>query len=187
MAILKFITKNNPHTTYDGKYKDDDAVYDVLRYIMDESKTGGYYGSWAVDPPYCAYEMNLVAKFYHQQKGVRLSHWILNFEDDELRRIQKTYNCPLPMALLALGRDITKYYAARHQVVFAVHHIDERHPHIHCVLSAVSYVDGLKYHRGPEEFYAYKGYAARVLGRMGISLKIVQDHESTKIYQPSAL
>ena len=33
MALMKFITENAPNSPYDEKYKDDDALWDVIGYV----------------------------------------------------------------------------------------------------------------------------------------------------------
>ena len=54
MALMKFITENAPNSPYDEKYKDDDALWDVIGYVCNPEKTGGCVGGWAVDPNHAA-------------------------------------------------------------------------------------------------------------------------------------
>lgn len=87
MAIMKFITENAFNSSYDQKYKDDNAITDIIGYVCNPEKTDGYIGSWSLDPRYAAYEMELLAKLFHNNHGIRLRHWIITFTADELETV----------------------------------------------------------------------------------------------------
>ena len=54
MALMKFITENASNSPYDEKYKDDDALWDVIGYVCHPEKTGGYIGGAAGDRNHAA-------------------------------------------------------------------------------------------------------------------------------------
>lgn len=56
MALMKFITENALNSSYSEKYKDDDAIGDVVNYVCNAEKTDGCIGGWAVDPYAPAHE-----------------------------------------------------------------------------------------------------------------------------------
>ena len=41
MALMKFITENAVNSPYDQKYKDDNAIVDVIGYVCNPEKTNG--------------------------------------------------------------------------------------------------------------------------------------------------
>ena len=79
MALMKFITENALNSSYVEKYKDDNAIGNVVNYVCNPEKTDGCIGGWAVDPCHAAYEMELLAKLFHNDRGVRLRHWVITF------------------------------------------------------------------------------------------------------------
>ncbi|MGM9618287.1 MAG: relaxase/mobilization nuclease domain-containing protein [Oscillospiraceae bacterium] len=178
MAQIKFITENAPDSPYETKYRDDGAVWDVIDYIFNEEKTCGYIGGWAVDPAYAPYEMALTAKLFHNDKGVRLRHWTVTFEEQELCRLESSLGCNRVMAVYRLGRMLSAYYANRYQIVFAVH--CGARPHLHIVMNTVSYVDGKKFSGNRTEYYHYEKYVRDVARRYGFPIYIVKDHVATK-------
>lgn len=180
MAQIKYITKNAPNSSYETKYQDDGAVGDVISYIFNEEKTCGYIGGWAVNPACAAYEMELLAKLFHKDKGVRLRHWIITFTDSELCKLESSLGCDRTMAVYRLGFLLSAYYKDLYQIVFAVH-CDER-PHLHMVMNTVSYKDGRKFSGSKAEYYDYEKYAKDVLHQYKLSIYTVKDHSSTKYY-----
>ena len=81
MAVLKI--KSVPQ-----KYTDELAYQQLLDYIMRSDKTPDHYiGGFAVHPQYAAEEMQLVSQAYHQDRGVRLRHWIISFESMSLQTL----------------------------------------------------------------------------------------------------
>lgn len=90
MPIFKVICQERAHCTQNsaGKYKDDDALHDVLSYCGRYGKASCVDGI-GVYPPNAIYEMQRLARAYGQDRGVRLRHWILSFSKDELRQFNK--------------------------------------------------------------------------------------------------
>lgn len=180
MAQIKFITENAPNSPFETKYQDDDAIGDVVNYILDEKKTCGYIGGWAANPQYAAYEMELLAKLFHNNKGVRIRHWTITFEEHELQRLESGLGCDRTIAVYRLGFAFSAYYRNQYQIVFAVH-CDER-PHLHIVMNTVSYVDGKKFSGNKTEYYNYEKYAKSVARNYGFPIYVVRDHSATKHY-----
>ena len=78
MAALKIISVPQ-------KYADSLAYQQLLDYIMRADKTpNSYIDGFAVHPQYAAEEMQTVSAVYGQNRGVRLRHWIISFERNEL-------------------------------------------------------------------------------------------------------
>lgn len=180
MALMKFITENAFNSPYDQKYKDDNAIADVIGYVCNPEKTDGYIGSWSVDPCYAAYEMELLAKLFHNDHGVRLRHWIITFTADELRELEYRVLCDSMDALYVLGGHFSVYYKDRYQILYAVHGGDQ--PHLHFVMNTVSYVDGKKFSGSKRDYYQYEKYTKNIAHRAGITLYIVKDHAATKYH-----
>lgn len=78
MAVLKIISVPQ-------KYTDVLAYQYLLDYCMRPGKTPNrYIDGFAVHPQYAAEEMQTVSAIYGQNRGVRLRHWIISFERNEL-------------------------------------------------------------------------------------------------------
>ena len=78
MAILKVKTQVREDLRSqvgNKKYHDDQAVEDVLNYILRENKVqGGYIGGFAVNPAWAAEQFEMIAEAYGKNYGVRLRH-----------------------------------------------------------------------------------------------------------------
>lgn len=178
MAVMKFITKNAPGCPFEGKYKDDRAIWDVTQYICNPEKEP-LIGGWAVDPRNAVYEMELLSRLYHKNSGIRLRHWTVDFLDSDIRRLEQCMGCGKNLAVYRLGYELTAYFADRYQVVFSVH-TDKALPHLHAVMNSVSYVDGSKYAGSKAEYYDYERYAKQVAWGYGFSIYMVTDHSMGK-------
>ena len=180
MALMKFITENAVNSPYDQKYKDDNAIVDVIGYVCNPEKTNGYIGGWAVDPCHAAYEMELVAKLFHNNIGVRLRHWVITFTADELRELEHCFLCGSMDSLYLLGAYFSMYYKDQYQILYAVH--SGAQPHLHFVMNVVSYVDGKKFSGRKTDYYQYEKYAKSIAHQVGITLYIVKDRTASKYY-----
>lgn len=180
MALMKFITENASNSMYTEKYKDNDAIRNVISYVCNLEKTDGYIGGWAVDPCYAAYEMELLAKLFHNNQGVRLRHWIISFMDYELSKLRSQCHCDPMTALYRLGAYFSAYYKDRYQILYAVHGGDQ--PHLHFVMNTVSYVDGKKFSGSKTDYYHYEKYAKGIARQVGMTLYTVKDQTATKYY-----
>ncbi len=180
MALMKFITENALNSSYSEKYKDDDAIGDVVNYVCNAEKTDGCIGGWAVDPYHAAYEMELLAKLFHNDRGVRLRHWVITFSDSELCELEYRFRRSAMDALHCLGAYFSAFYKERYQILYAVHGGEQ--PHIHFVMNTVSYVDGKKFSGNKADYYQYEKYAKGIAGDAGLTLYTVKDHMATKYY-----
>ena len=118
MAVLKI--KSVPQ-----KYTDELAYQQLLDYIMRSDKTPDHYiGGFAVHPQYAAEEMQLVSQAYHQDRGVRLRHWIISFEKHELADAWHANQ---------FAQMACRFYADTYQIVYSVHE-DAKHLHVHFVI-----------------------------------------------------
>ena len=104
-----------------------------------------YIGGFAVHPQYAAEEMQAVSAVYGQDRGVRLRHWIISFEKNEL---------PDAWHADQFARQACRFYADTYQIVYSVHE-DAAHQHIHFVMNMISYLDGARYSGKKKDFYDY--------------------------------
>ena len=83
MAILKVKTQVREDLRSqvgNKKYHDNQAVGDVLNYVLREDKVqDSYMGGFAVNPALAADQFEMVAEAYEKNYGVRLRHMILSF------------------------------------------------------------------------------------------------------------
>ena len=126
-----------------GKYSDDQAIPDVIAYIMNPNKTPSkiIYGVYA-DMDNIAESMIKVSKDYKKYKRLRLHHFVLTFEPE-----YKTQH----KLLKKIARRICDHFGRVYQIVSALHE-DTQNPHIHFVFNAVSFVNGYKYRGGKKEY-----------------------------------
>ena len=158
MAALKIISVPQ-------KYADSLAYQQLLDYIMRADKTpNSYIDGFAVHPQYAAEEMQTVSAVYGQNRGVRLRHWIISFERNEL-----------PDA----------WHADTYQIVYAVHE-DAAHLHIHFVMNMISYLDGKRYAGKKKDFYDYQNYLQGVAEMFGTYIIRVKDDYSSQKISPFA-
>ena len=151
MAILEVMS---------GSYDNEDAVKNVCNYIMDYKKTCGFVGGRSVLPGTAVLEMETVQNIWGEQRGRRMRHFILSFDDIDDVTFEEAY---------AIASDVAEYYAASYQIIFGVH-ISQAHTHIHFGLNTVSFIDGKKFSEGISEFIAFRKFVDKVLSEYGIEL-----------------
>ena len=170
MAVLKI--KSVPQ-----KYTDELAYQQLLDYIMRLDKTPDYYiGGFAVHPQYAAEEMQLVSQAYHQNRGVRLRHWIISFEKHELADAWHANQ---------FAQMACRFYADTYQIVYSVHE-DAAHLHIHFVMNMISYLDGKRYAGKKKDYYDYQNYLQGVAEVFGTYIIRVKDDYSSQKISPFA-
>ncbi len=153
MATLKFVIEAK-------KYHDEEAVRDVLMYIMCPDKTPhGWICSAGVDMTDPAKSMKDVAQYYKKDFGVRVRHMILSFEKDDIT----SAGVPLYVA-----EKISKIIGRIYQTVCAVHEDTPNHPHIHIVFNPVSFVNGYKYHGDKQDYYGMITHIQRAVSSFGL-------------------
>lgn len=167
MPVLKVICQEHPHFSQNdvGKYKDDNALHDVIAYCGRADKACCV-GGIGVYPPNAVYEMERLARAYGKDQGVRLRHWVLSFSRDELKRIGKK---ALPAFIYNVGWYAASYYGHQYQIIFAIH-MDTENPHIHFVMNTVNYRTGKKYPMDKEDYYRYQQYLRDFLHGYGMAL-----------------
>ena len=78
MAVFKVISVPQ-------KYADEDAYADLIHYCIRPMKTpGNFIDGFGVLPQLAAEQMQIVSHAYRQDHGIRLRHWIISFEKDEI-------------------------------------------------------------------------------------------------------
>ena len=106
MAALKIISVPQ-------KYADSLAYQQLLDYIMRADKTpDSYIDGFAVHPQYAAEEMQTVSAVYGQNRGVRLRHWIISFERNEL---------PDTWHANQFAQMACRFYADTYQIVYSAY------------------------------------------------------------------
>lgn len=161
MAALKIISVPQ-------KYADSLAYRQLLDYIMRADKTpNSYIDGFAVHPQYAAEEMQTVSAVYGQNRGVRLRHWIISFERNEL---------PDAWHANQFAQMACRFYADTYQIVYSVHE-DAAHLHIHFVMNMISYLDGKRYAGKKKDFYDYLNDLKGIAALFGTYIMYVKDDE----------
>lgn len=154
-----------------GKYHDDDAVHHVLHYVTDPQKTpSGYIGGIAVNPQQAILEMEALSRYYGQDTGVRLRHFILSFRPRELwsKKGQSLY------AAYQVACAVAQFYGEEYQIVYAVHE-NTRNPHIHFVMNTTNYRTGLKYQGKKQDLHNFLNWINEVLEPYGRTATLLKD------------
>ena len=124
-------------------YPDQGSLSRVINYITKSDIIGGY----AVDPYHAFRQMEMVKSAFHKNGGIQLKHFFITFSLDEALRIDLDQ-------VLDLGFQVGRLFQ-EYQLVYAVH-LDGSHLHLHCVMNAVSFLDGHKYSDGLAGFWKLK-------------------------------
>lgn len=107
---------------YPGKYRDDNAIYDLVNYIMQPKKTQNEIvdGMHVADNDFAG-SMVRVSERFHKNSGIRLRHFIVSFQRHEVKTLG---------VFICIGREICRYIGQEYQVVYALH-LDTEYPHFH--------------------------------------------------------
>lgn len=141
MCKFKVINSN-------GKYKDDDARADVIRYIRKRDHAiSGLWGGSRVDLHFPIADMEAHAENCGKNKGIRLRHFVLSFSAREVSD---------PKVAQKIGQQVANYLGRKYQTVFAVHENTDN-LHVHLVMNAVGH-DGTRYRGTHQEFFSIKNY-----------------------------
>lgn len=152
MAIFKTVNSA-------GKYLDICARHSVINYILKPEKiVEGYFGMWMVDEDNPAKSMDDVAAYYNKSNGVKLRHFIIGFDREELSNPKIADN---------IGREIMYRIGNAFQCVYAVHQ-DTDNLNLHIVFNAVSYNTGKRFRGTYKEFFALQKMFQNVLCKFGI-------------------
>lgn len=157
MAILKVKTQvreDMRSQVGNKKYHDEQAVEDVLTYILQEDKVqDGYVGGFAVNPAFAADQFETIAEVYGKNYGVWLRHMILSFSPKEKIDAYDAKN---------IAYQVASYYGNDYQIVWACH-TDSRCLNIHMVMNTVSYQTGMKYDGSKADYYGFEKHINGVL------------------------
>ena len=160
MAILKKIN---------GKYTNEDAIYNLVNYILDRSKMpdliAGGQGIHLNQPFECMDDIRCI--FNHT--GRQAEHYVLSFTDDEMSRFN-------PYTARVLGYSLCEFFEGV-QVLFAYHQCNDdsngfdfsTNLHVHFAIGATNVNTGKKYFSDRTEAFRFRAYAEAVLNEMGIS------------------
>lgn len=166
MAILKVIhNRNSPVIPrfIDGKYHDDNSLYDVIAYCCRSEKIkSGFIGGYGITLHDVAAQMDRLAQAYGKADGVRLRHTVLSFQEGEKVSPPQAYQ---------IAYQVAYYYGQEYQIFYAVHE-DKPTTHIHFVMNTVSYCDGHKYEGKREDYYRFRQFVANILRPYGITVEL---------------
>lgn len=161
MAVYKIVGKGE-----NGKYFDDNALHDVISYVLRDSKTShAYCGSRAVNLYNAAFEMESLSRLYCKDKGVRLRHSVISFDKSE--------NIS-PAQAAEIADAAIRFFGNQYQIIYGVHE-DAAHVHAHIVMNQVSYIDGHKYRGTKKDHYDFINYMTGIVRPYGIPFVPVSD------------
>lgn len=134
--------------TGQSKYKDDDARMDVYTYIYDLNHTGNskklksnIMGGSHVNMADPVQSMEEVAVKFHKDRGIRLKHLIISFDQYEILDIGW-----LAEEVQLISDRIGMVY----QNIYAIHE-DKNTPHVHIMMNTVNHINGYKYNAQQEK------------------------------------
>lgn len=132
-------------------YTNEDALYNVVNYVINYDKTNGVYGGQGVlmDDPYFYMEKE---RNYYKNKGKQVQHFILSFNENEY---VSSYDA------LQIGYGVCALFP-EYQSVFGFHQNTE-HRHIHWAINPVRITDGRKLSFTYEETFGLRKKIAELL------------------------
>ena len=158
MPVYKVIhISKNPLFCEGKKYHDDTALYAVSNYIMADRVN--YFVSingFGVDLRNPALSMDMVAKAYGKDSGLRLRHSVLSFSDNEVSQLASTLEDQLEV-IDRIAWFSGEYYGREYQMIYGIHP-EKGHIHVHYMMSTLNYNTGLKYDGKKSDYYAYKRF-----------------------------
>lgn len=150
-------------------YMDDQALKNVLDYVLCGPFTGGY----SIDPDYAYELMAMVKNAYHKTGGVQLKHFIISFSSVEFDLLDFE-------GLSALGYQVGQFFR-EYQMVYAIH-TETHHVHLHFVMNTVSFLDGHKFNGGLMPFYELRRILAEQFPRTGAELYLSERYTPSNPY-----
>lgn len=169
MAILKVKTQVREDMRCqvgNKKYHDEQAIEDVMKYILREDKVqDGCMGGFAVNPTMAEDQFEMIAEVYGKNFGVRLRHMILSFSPSDEIDLHDAKN---------IAYQVASYYGNNYQIVWACH-IDARCLNIHMVMNTVSYQNGMKYDGSKADYYGFERHINTVLQPYGTFVEMKSD------------
>lgn len=169
MAILKIKTQLREDMCIQAgnkKYHDDQAVEDVMKYILRDDKVQeGCVGGFAVNPSMAEEQFKMIAQVYGKDYGVRLRHMILSFSPNEEIDLYDVKN---------IAYQVASYYGNNYQIVWACH-TDARCLNVHMVMNTVSFQTGMKYDGSKADYYGFEKHINGVLEPYGTYVEMKSD------------
>ena len=153
-------------------YLDDQALENVLAYVLRGPFTGGY----GIDPDNAYELMAMVKSAYHKTGGVQLKHFIISFSTVEFDLLDFD-------GLLGLGYQVGQHFR-EYQMVYAIH-METHHVHLHFVMNTVSFLDGHKFSDGLVPFYELRRLLAEQFPRTGAELYLSERYSLGNPYMES--
>lgn len=135
-----------------GKYFDDRVYNDTINYVFDPDSAAYIGGAGIQSLPLAAEEMRRTAVSFGKDKGKRVRHSVLSFDESE---------SVTPEQANGYAREIIQHYAPEYQIVFAVH-TNTDNVHVHFVMNQVAHTDGHRYEGKKKDFYDFRRHMARV-------------------------
>lgn len=135
-----------------GKFFDDFAYYNAINYIFNPEKAVMIGGSGISSYANAVDDMRDVAIRFGKDRGKRIRHSILAFEENEDVSIGEAD---------AFAKGIIAHYAPEYQIVYAIH-ANTEHLHIHFVMNQISYIDGHRYDEKKKDYYDFWNHMKHV-------------------------
>lgn len=135
-----------------GKYFDENSYHDVANYIFDPCSAVYIGGAGITSAEAAAEEMQQTAIKFGKDKGKRLRHSMLSFDDKE--------NVS-PEQANEYAQKIIQFYAPEYQIAYSVHDSTDN-VHIHFVMNHISHVDGHRYQGKKKDYYDFKRHMGKV-------------------------
>lgn len=140
MEAVNVILVKNTH------YPRDKDIKNLMKYIAGETEGKEkvkYCGGKGISkkPDKTADRMIVVQKYFRKTSKRRIYHWIISFPE-----YVRDVNC-----IKIIAENVADIFFENYQVYYGVHE-DTDNLHIHLAVNAVSYVDGLKWHKNKKEF-----------------------------------
>ena len=138
-SVNVILVKNN-------HYPRNKDIKNLMKYIAgetEEKEKVKYCGGKGIPKKQdkAADRMIAVQKYFRKTNKRRIYHWIVSFPEQV-----KDVNC-----IKIIAENIVGLFFENYQVYYGVHE-DTDNLHIHLAVNAVSYVDGLKWHKSKKEF-----------------------------------
>ena len=134
------------------KFFDENTYHDVTNYIFNPEKAAYIGGAGISSSQTAAEEMQAVAVKFGKDKGKRVRHSVLSFDEREhVTAVQAN----------KYAQEIIQHYSSEYQIAYAVH-TNTDNVHIHMVMNQVSYLDGHRYEGKKKDYYDFKKHMGHV-------------------------
>ena len=154
----------------------EDGLSRVLQYAANPKKTNNklYISGINCEPETAYEEFTAVKRSYAKADGIEAYHGYLSFKEQNIT----------PELTMKIGTEFAQeVWGKRFQVLVTVH-TDTEHPHCHCVINSVSFVDGKKLWGEEKAWFKFKQTADRLCEKYGLyyNPKLVRGKSSSYHY-----